>query len=99
MSHSYQVEVAQKNECVYCGSETIQFVEFDRISRRLDEKKVLATEIWVCDRCDKEFERTGTLYSPQDLSRTRFRIAALTWIGYSVGSLIAYALLYNALFY
>lgn len=92
IEHPYQVEVAQKNECMYCGSEMIQFVEFDRISRRLDEKKILATEIWVCDLCGKEFERIGTLYSPQDLSRMRFRIAALMWIGYSAGSLIAYAL-------
>lgn len=90
--HAYKLGVTEKAQCVYCGSAKVRFVDFENVNRRLDDKKILVTEIWICGMCRREFERLATLYSPQDLNRIRFRIAILTWCGYSAGSLLGYAL-------
>ncbi len=87
----YQVAVTEKIQCAYCGSKVVDFVDYGRINRRLDEKKIAVTEIWSCLKCGKEFEHLGTLYSPQDLNRIRLRTAILSWCGYFGGSLLAYA--------
>ncbi len=86
----YQVAVTEKIQCAYCGSKAVDFVDYGRISRRLDEKKIAVTEIWSCLTCGKEFEHLGTLYSPGDLNHIRLRTAILTWCGYFGGSLLAY---------
>ena len=95
---AYQLEVTEKTQCVHCGSAKVRFVDFEKVNRRLDDKKIVVTEIWMCGMCGKEFERLGTLYSPQDLNRIRFKIAILTWCGYFTSSLIGYALYFGTIF-
>lgn len=89
---AHQLGVTEKTQCVYCKSAKVRFVDFEKVNRRLDDEKIVVSEIWMCAMCGREFGRLGILYSPQDLNRIRFRIAILTWCGYSAGSLLVYAL-------
>lgn len=95
--HSYKIGEADEIQCLYCDSKDVRFVDFDRIIKRIDDKKIVVTEIWICRMCGKEFGRPGTLFSPQDVNRIKLRIAFLTWGGYSVGALLAYALYFKHL--
>jgi len=49
----------------------------------------------MCRNCGREFERLGTLYSPESVNRAKLRAAVLSWAGYTAGSLLAYALYFN----
>ena len=91
--YSQQVGITEENHCIRCGSEEVQFVEFDRIKKRVDEKKILVAELWVCSMCGEEFERVGTLYSPADALRMKLRIAVLSWAGYAIGCLSMFVFL------
>ncbi len=85
----------EKTLCVYCGSDKIRFVDFGEVTKRLNDRQIAATEIWLCKNCGKEFQRQGTLYSPEDLNRARLRVAVLSWVGYFAGSMLAYGLYFG----
>jgi len=80
---------------VYSASDKIRFVDFGKANKRLNDKQIVVTEIWICRNCGKEFERLGTLFSPQDMNRIKLRVAALSWAGYIAGSMLGYALYFN----
>jgi len=82
----------EKAFCIYCASNKIRFIDFGKANKRLNDKQIVVTEIWVCRNCGKDFERLGTLYSPEDLNRIRLRVALLSWGGYTAGSILGYAL-------
>lgn len=88
----YDLATQDKVLCKYCGSENVSFIEFDNIAKRLNYTKILAEEIWSCHNCGREFKRMGTLFSPEDVTRIKLRVALLTWAGYATGSLIGYAI-------
>lgn len=62
--HMPYKKTMKKTLCVYCASDKISFVDFAKVNKRLNDKQIAVTEIWVCKNCSKEFERVGILYSP-----------------------------------
>ncbi len=94
---AYANAANEKTVCVYCASNKIRFIDFGTVNKRLNDKQIVVTEIWMCRNCCREFERLGTLYSPESVNRARLRAAVLSWAGYTAGSLLAYALYFNYL--
>lgn len=82
---------------MYCASNKIRFIDFGKVAKRLNNKQIVVTEIWLCKNCGKEFERSGILYSPEDVNRIRLRVAFLSWAGYFAGSMLGYAISFGVL--
>lgn len=93
----YENTTKEKTLCNYCASDKIRFVDFGKVNQRLNDNQISVIEFWVCRNCGKEFERIGTLYSPQDVNKARLHIAFLALAGYTAGSMIGYALLFSNL--
>ena len=92
---AYKNAATKEALCVYCASDKIRFIDFGKANKRLNDKQIAVTEIWMCRNCGKEFERLGTLFSPQDVNRARLRVAALSWAGYIAGSMLGYVLYFS----
>ena len=96
-AHTTYKNLATESLCAYCASDKIRFVDFGKANKRLNDKQIAVTEIWICRNCGKEFERVGTLYSPEDVNRVRLRVALLSWAGYIGGSILTYVLYFGNL--
>ncbi len=92
---TYNNVAQEKTLCIYCRSDKIRFIDFGKANKRLNDKQITATEVWLCRNCGKEFERQGTLYSPEDVNRVRLHTAFLSWAGYFAGSMLGYALYFG----